>query len=103
MTWWGWCLVFAGLLLGASFVGFVQLRTLWHKTSGLLAEVGTAAGLLGQLSDRLSELEVPHQAAPPHLAVFDDPAALRRARDRDRDIQSRVRRGRAAARRQTPR
>ena len=100
MTWWAWTLVFVVLVLGAALVGFLQLRTLWRKTSALLTELGTAAGQLEQLSDRLAELErvtVP----PPASAVFDDPAVLRRKRDRD--IADRVRRGRAAARRRTPR
>jgi hypothetical protein len=80
MTWWAWTLVFVVLVVGAALLGFVQLR-------------------LEQLSDRLADLE---QSAParPSSSVFDDPAALRRRRDRD--IADRVRRGRTAARRQTP-
>jgi hypothetical protein len=100
MTWWAWTLVFVVLFLGSALVGFVQLRALWRKTSALLTELGSAAGHLGQLGDRLAELEVlvPQQ---PTSSVFDDPAALRRRRDKD--IADRVRRGRTAARRQTPR
>ena len=100
MTWWAWTLVFVVLGLGATVVGFVQLRALWRRTSALFAELGTAAGHLEQLSDRLAELEaaVPQQ---PRSSVFDDPAALRRRRDRD--IAERVRRGRTVARRQSPR
>ncbi len=100
MTWWAWTLVFVVLGLGATLVGFLQLRALWRRTSALLAELGTAAGHLEQLSERLAELEaaVPQQ---PSSSVFDDPATLRRRRDRD--IADRVRRGRTAARRQSPR
>jgi hypothetical protein len=100
MTWWAWTLVFVVLVVGAALLGLVQLRTLWRKISALLSELGAAVGQLGQLSDRLAELE---QLAParPTSSVFDDPAVLRRRRDRD--IADRVRRGRTAARRQTPR
>ena len=102
MTWWAWVLVYLGLLVAAAVLGFVQVRTLWRKASALLGELAIAGGRLQRISDQLAELQV-RQPMPstPRLAVFDDPARLRRARDRD--IRARVRRGRAAARRRTPR
>ncbi len=99
MTWWAWTLVFVVLVLGTALVGYLQLRTLWRKVSALLTELGAAAGRLETLSDRLAELQA-LAPSPPTSSVFDDPAVLRRRRDRD--IADRVRRGRTAARRQTP-
>ena len=100
MTWWAWTLLWLMLVAGAGVYLFLLGRALWRKVSALFTELGAAAELLGTLSGQLQELNAAVRPAEPELAVFADPQALRRARDRD--IKRRVRNGRASARRGQP-
>ncbi|MFI2752021.1 hypothetical protein ACGIF2_01125 [Cellulomonas sp. P22] len=66
-----WTVLVVGTLVGAFFLG----RDLWRKATALLAELGRAADVLGQLADRAAELSAAAAAGPAlRPQVFDDPA-----------------------------
>jgi len=105
VTWWAWTLLWLVLVIGAVGYLFLLLRALWRKLSALFTELGAAAELMGSVSQQLEALNeaaagARSGTAEPEPAVFADPQALRRKRDRD--IKRRVRQARASARRGEP-
>ena len=52
-----WVVVWVLLALGACLTFFLLGRRLWRQLKALTRELGTAADRLGQISDRLADLE----------------------------------------------
>jgi hypothetical protein len=96
VTWWAWTLLWVVLVVGAGVALFLVGRSLWRKASALLVELGEAAERMGAVSEQLELLSDKLSPAEPELAVFLDPVALRR--DRDREVRRRVARARKQAR-----
>ncbi len=95
MTWWAWLCVWVVLVTGSAGVLFWLLRSLWRKAAALAHEFGQAAQQLEAVSHQLEQLSSALAPTDPELAMFQDPAVLRR--ERDRDIRRRVARARKAA------
>jgi hypothetical protein len=89
VTWWAWTLLWVVLVVGALGVFFLVGRSLWRKGSALASELGAAADRLSAVADELGTLT--EKSGPPDLAVFADPAELRRRRVLDRRRPSRRR------------
>ncbi len=103
MTWWGWTLLWLVLVAGAAVYLFVLGRLQWRKLSALFTELAAAGELMGSVSEQLEALDratAAIRSEDDEPAVFADPQALRRKRDRE--IKRRVRRARASARRGEP-
>ncbi len=82
MTWWAWVLVFVAVAVGGAAVLLVQLRSLWRQASALFAEIGTVSEQLTEVTARLEQVQP--SGPGPDLAVFEDPAVLRRTVRRSR-------------------
>jgi predicted PurR-regulated permease PerM len=91
VTWWAWLSVFVVLFLASLLVLFLLIRSLWRKASALLEEMGRASEQFEALSVGLEQPQPERPDEPTSdtasagseaggLAVFDSPAALRRAR-----------------------
>lgn len=79
MNWWEWVFLWATLVAVTAWTMFLLGRSLWRRAMALLTELDTASERFSALSDELGAL----QTAPsrgPELAVFADPAELRRER-----------------------
>jgi hypothetical protein len=78
--WLVWLVVWVLLLAFAALVLYRCGRMLWRKTAALFTELGEAGdrmALAGELRDAVAAAQ-----AEPELAVFADPAQLRRASGR---------------------
>ena len=91
-----WFLVWAVLVVLALVVIGRLVWSLFHKGVALVAEMGEASTRLSQVAEQVERLT--EQRAAPQLAVFEDPRALRRERER-RAKDRRRRRARSARRR----
>ena len=95
LPWWGWVLVWAGLLLGSAvFLGW-RARLLWGRTTVLAREVQRASELVAELerrADELRDLEQPgtavtqpvHRMRAEYRGQRASTKAARRARRTDR-------------------
>jgi hypothetical protein len=79
VTWWVWVFLWAALTAGAAWTMFLLGRSLWRKSMALLGELGTASERFAVLSEEVNALGESSRLAP-ELAVFEDPADLRRQR-----------------------
>jgi hypothetical protein len=85
-----WFAIWVVLVLGAlAVLGLLALR-LFRKGVALAHEMGDAAELLGRAAEQVERLQRPAAQTVP--AVFEDPDALRRERQRVRRRGSRGRR-----------
>lgn len=101
MTWWEWVFAWAALVSAAAWTAYVLGRSLWRKAMVLLEELSLASERLSVLSEELETLgrSLPSEEG---LAVFDSPARLRRERAAARRQPGRPRqRGREPDRRGT--
>jgi uncharacterized protein HemX len=79
VSWWLWVLIWLALGLGALFVLFLLLRTVWRKLKLLFAELNTATERLAAVTEELERLQERTSSAEPP-AVFENPAELRARR-----------------------
>ncbi|HEX6936032.1 MAG TPA: hypothetical protein VF227_05890 [Actinomycetes bacterium] len=57
-----WVVIWAALVLGACAVLFLLGRRLWRQIKALTAELGVASDRLGEITDRLADLEAAREA-----------------------------------------
>jgi hypothetical protein len=92
VSWWWWVLIWVLLLLGAAAYLVARLWGLWGQARELAGEAAIAQRRMERVESQL-QLLGEQIGSPDDLAVFADPAAARKARDRVR------RAGRAGSRR----
>jgi cell division protein FtsB len=79
LPWWGWVLVWIGVLLGsAAFLGW-RVRQLWGRTTALTREVQRASRLVAELEARADEL----RDVDPALVAVTQPTHRMRAEYRE--------------------
>lgn len=93
-----WFVVWAVLVIVAVVVLGRLAWSVFRKGVAVAAELGEASARLAAISAQVERLT--EQWQPQEPAIFDDPARLRRERDR-REREARRRRRRAARRRAT--
>jgi hypothetical protein len=94
VSWWLWVLIWLVLGLGALFILFLLVRSVWRKLRLLLAELSTASARLAAVSAELERLQDRTPSAEP-VAVFEKPAELRARRFAARTKHRRSQRRRA--------
>ena len=95
LPWWGWVLLWAGLVLGGALWVGARARRTWRSAVALGREVARAGALVQALEARVDELE---DIDPPRTAVTQPPHRLREEYREQRARQVAARRVRRAER-----
>ncbi len=95
LPWWGWVLVWVGLLACSAAVVDRLCRQVWRKTKLLMAEVERASDLVSELEARADALS---EVVPVPTAVTQDPYRLRAQYQAMREDAAAVRANRRAER-----
>jgi hypothetical protein len=91
VSWWLWVLIWLALGLGALFVLFLLLRSVWRKLKLRFAELSSATDRLAAVTEELERLQDRTPSVEP-AAVFESPADLRARRFAARTKHRRSRR-----------
>ena len=79
LPWWGWVLLWVGLLIGSAVFLGRRARLVWGRTTALMSEVQRAGRIVAELERRADEL----RDIDPALVAVTQPTHRMRAQYRD--------------------